>query len=249
MTRSEFNGFREGNYFVTWRPSCQQLERVHQLRADVFCHELGWVKPARQTERDEFDQSAVHIVLSDEYSYALAAIRLLHHDVPWMLDTVFRNLWATDAVLKHRDTMEVSRLAVSKEARNLRLENGRRLVELLYKGVYMYSKLHAVRHLYMVTSNVVHRHLNSLGLPCEALAPPQRMQDGVLALVAKLDWTHFARYTEHLCWYQTGCPVEPQNVRYSETPVRGDSRAFWPVATGEALPPVAEPGSYSLQIA
>lgn len=205
MFATDIVGLLECGYLATWELTPPELHRIKQLRGEVFSRELGWVgTDANCEERDEFDAGSVPIALLDEHSEIVGSLRLTRHDKPWMLDTVFRELDPCRIVVKCEDTAEVSRLLVVRKSRNIRLANGRHLCDLLYKATYLYCQLQSVRYLYMVTSNVVLRHLRQSGLPCLPLTPPYRMSDGVRAVVVRLDWGALAERPAVAAWYNSG---------------------------------------------
>ncbi len=215
MSEIAFAGFQEQGYRVSWAITGSESAQVHALRAEVFCRELGWVGSADDTvERDEFDAGSVHVAVVDERSNVVAAVRLTGGDSPWMLDSVFRRLAGPGLVEKGPHTAEASRLVVARSSRAERLLDGRRTCDLVYKGTYAYCVLKRIRHVYMVTSDVVLRHMLRTGLPCVALAPPTRMPDGVNALAVKLDWSQLSRSAALAYWYESGwreslwCPDE-----------------------------------------
>jgi N-acyl-L-homoserine lactone synthetase len=138
-----------------------------------------------------------------------------------MLDSVFRRLAAPELVKKRSDTAEASRLVVAKSSRVTRLPDGRRTCDLVYKGAYAYCVTNGVRHVYMVTSDVVLRHMLRTGLPCVALAAPVRMPDGVTAVAVKLDWPHLYRVPALASWYRSGWESRPTHCREIICPVHG----------------------------
>ncbi len=199
------DGFEEQGYRVTWELTPSQLRQVHALRADVFCRELGWVgAPEDKAEWDEFDATSIHVAVLDKSSDVVAAVRLTGCDAPWMLDTVFSALAPPGLVVKDADAVEASRLLVSQRSRDPRFGNRVRTCDLVYKGAYAYCRTNGIRYVYMVTSDVVLRHLQRTGLPCEPLAPPRRMPDGVRALVVKVDWSQLPRSPSVAAWYESG---------------------------------------------
>jgi N-acyl-L-homoserine lactone synthetase len=195
---------------------------VHALRADVFCRELGWVgTPEDEAEWDEFDPSSTHVAVLDERAEVVAAVRVTGHDARWMLDSIFHALARTGLVEKRPGTAEASRLVVARRWRKMRLGSGMRTCDLLYKGAYAYCTTRAIRHVYMVTSDVVLRHMVRTGLPCEPLAGPIRMPDGVNAMTVKLDWTELPRSPALAAWYESGW--RRPDVRRRARTVDGDA--------------------------
>jgi N-acyl-L-homoserine lactone synthetase len=205
----EATGFHEGPYHVTWVPNVSEIQALHRLRADVFCRELRWVGCRNDpVERDEFDGAAAHIVVVDPAGEVAATLRLIPGDARWMLDEVFRNLVAGRAILRRSDAAEASRLAVAKRARGAgsRLDNGRRLADVVYKAAYVFCILHHIRYVYMVVSDTVLRHMSGAGLPCIPIAPPTVMPDGVSAVPVVLDWERLVNGAIR-AWYEEGVRV------------------------------------------
>jgi N-acyl-L-homoserine lactone synthetase len=210
MDATRLGGFYEEGYRVSWRLTPSELRRAHALRADVFCRELRWVGSSHVAlERDEFDGDSVHLAVFEGGSRLVAAVRLTRGDAPWMLDTVFRHLLPSHGALRRSGAVEASRLAVAPESRNARLAGGKRVCDLLYKAAHAFCRAHGVRTAYMVTSDVVLRHMTRAGLPCAAMAAPTLMPDGVRALPVVLDWHALRRDPALHRWYMTGWRAPP----------------------------------------
>jgi N-acyl-L-homoserine lactone synthetase len=211
MHGSRLTGFHEDDYRVSWQLTQPELRRAHELRAEVFCRELKWVGSRDDAlERDEFDGDSVHIGVFEGGTRLVASVRLTHEGAPWMLDTVFQHL--LPAPIQRRHAMEASRLAVTTQSRNVRLKNGRRVCDLLYKSAYAYCSLRGVRYLYMVTSDIVLRHMTRACLPCVPLARPKRMPDGVAAVPVVLNWDRIRDVPALRRWYDEGWSSSPQLV-------------------------------------
>lgn len=189
MIDASIDGFRECDYRISWNLTDVEQHKVSELRAEVFCRELGWTgSPENRTERDEFDDDSTHIAVFDERSEPIGAVRLIKSVAPWMLDTVFTELAPASRIAKGFDTAEASRLAVNRRWRGKCLENGMRACDLVYKAAYVYCRVNAIRYLYLVTSDIVLAHMRRSGLPCEAISAPRLMPDGVCALTVVIDW-------------------------------------------------------------
>src|SRR3954468_13850340 len=99
------DGFQEHGYRITWKPTLSELRKVSELRAEVFCRELGWTgSPEDRVERDEFDDGSTHIAVLDEESEVIGAVRMTRSGAPWMLDTVFSALAPEREIAKGSDT-------------------------------------------------------------------------------------------------------------------------------------------------
>jgi N-acyl-L-homoserine lactone synthetase len=211
------NGFQEHGYRITWRLTHSELRKVSELRADVFCRELGWTgSPDDRMERDEFDANSTHVAVLDTNSEVIGAVRLINSRAPWMLDTVFGGLAPASRITKDSNTAEASRLAVNRRWRGQRLGKGRRVCDLLYKAAYVYCRTNGIRYLYMVVSDVVLEHMLRSGLPCERIAAPRQMSDGVRAVAVVLDWKRMHEIARLADWYESGWQMSPVNQNAME---------------------------------
>jgi len=203
-------GFHEYDYRITWRLAPTELRKVSELRADVFCRELGWTGTREdRVEWDEFDHDSTHIAVLDGQSEVVGAVRLIASRAPWMLDTVFSALAPAGRITRAADAAEASRLAVHRHWRGKRLGNGRRACDLLYKAAYVYCRINGIRYLYMVVSDTVLKHMQRSGLPCRELGAPRQMPDGVLASTVVLDWTRIREIPTIADWYASGWQMPP----------------------------------------
>jgi N-acyl-L-homoserine lactone synthetase len=199
------NGFQDQGCWITWRLTALELCRVSELRAEVFCRELGWAgSPQDQTERDEFDDDSTHIAVLGERSEVIGSVRVIPSQAPWMLDTVFSGLAPANRIAKQADAAEASRLAVHRRWRGRRLQNGMRACDLVYKAAYVYCRINGIRYLYMVTSDIVLEHMQRSGLPCREITTPKQMPDGVRATTAVLDWNLICESPALADWYESG---------------------------------------------
>jgi N-acyl-L-homoserine lactone synthetase len=200
-------GFREHGCRIAWQLTPSELRKVSELRAEVFCRELGWTgSPDDRVERDEFDEDSTHVAVLDEQSELIGAVRMIKSGAPWMLDTVFSGLASASGITKGSDTAEASRLVMHRRWRGRRLNNGMRASELIYKAAYVYCRAHGIRYLYMVISDVVIELMRRSGLPCRALGAPWQMPDGVCAVTAVIDWNKI-RELPLADWYESGWQV------------------------------------------
>lgn len=211
MTNQTAIGIREGCYDVKWHLTNEELQQTFRLRADVFCRELQWVGSRDvDTERDAIDDDTVHLAASSKGSGALATVRLTPARAPWMLDHVFRDILPVGIGFHERQQgMDASRLAVAKDARHARLDNGARISDLMYKAAYVFCRISGVRYLYIVTSGVVLRHMTAAGLPCFPLAPAKPMANGVLAIPTVIDWLALDPSTSLYEWYDSVTLLAP----------------------------------------
>ncbi len=151
----------------------QELEKLYQLRYDVYCMQKGFLDPANypdKLETDVFDQHSLHFGAFDKLGNALGTLRLIQNsDIGFpMLDHC--EIDVPDEILQKAG--EISRLAVSKMIRKRRgdgeygmvLEGGpvdekikspprhnrRRhrpaIVVGLYKNLYQESRKNGITH-------------------------------------------------------------------------------------------------------
>jgi N-acyl-L-homoserine lactone synthetase len=213
-------GFQEYGYRIAWRLSPSELREVSELRADVFGRELGWTATQEGgVERDEFDDDSTHLAVLDSQSGVVGAVRLIASRAPWMLDTVFSALGPDGGIARAADAAEASRLAVHRRWRGKRLGDGMRACDLLYKAAYVYCRIHGIRYLYMVVSDIVLAHMQRAGLPCCAIGAARLMPDGVRAVAVVLDWARIREIPKLAAWYasgwearRTGLPSSPERA-------------------------------------
>jgi len=217
---SSIEGFQECGYRVAWSLTASEQRKVSELRAEVFCRELGWTGTREDSvECDEFDDASTHIAVFDENSELIGAVRMINAVAPWMLDNVFANLGPSTPIDKAFDTAEASRLAVNRRWRGKRLGNGMRACDLIYKAAYVYCKLNSIRYLYLVTSDIVLAHMQRSGLPCRALSTPRLMPDGVRALTVVIDWDRIRETPALAAWFEsTPAPAAAQSTARAAQP-------------------------------
>src|SRR5262245_39011611 len=204
MPDTAIEGFQEYGYRVAWRLTLSELWKVSELRAEVFCRELGWTgSPEDRAERDEFDDDSTHVAVLDDQSEVIGAVRMIKSRAPWMLDTVFSGLVSASGITKGADTAEASRLAVHRRWRGKRLENGMRACDLVYKAAYVYCRSNGIRYLYMVVSDIVIEHMQRSGLPCQPIGAPRQMPDGVRAMAVVIDWHRIHEIPRLARWYES----------------------------------------------
>lgn len=210
MPSSMMDGFQEHDYRITWRLTRSELRKVGELRADVFCRELGWTGcPDDRIEQDQFDDDSTYIAVFDGQSEVIGAVRLIRSRAPWMLDTVFSELAPATRITKGSDTAEASRLAVHRRWRGKRLGNGMRACDLVYKAAYAYCRINGIRYLYMVVSDIVLQHMQRSGLPCQQISAMRQMPDGVRAATVMLDWSRIRETPRLADWCASGWQMPP----------------------------------------
>lgn len=170
-----------------------QLKQAYQLRAAVFCRELGWVgHVAQRHEIDEFDQFVHHLGIETQNNIS-SYLRIHPAGSPWMIDSVFRHVVPPDAALHKAGTCEVSRLAVAREYRgNLKFE-GYSLFCRTMQLMYTFCQLNSIHTIFTIVSVPVLRLLQDNGLPfkeADSLSLPSGRDTPVFAT---LSWPDFLR--------------------------------------------------------
>ncbi|WP_455218880.1 acyl-homoserine-lactone synthase [Kaarinaea lacus] len=184
----------------------QYVFEYYHLRASVFRSELRWLgSPSDDIDVDPLDTNAVHFLTVSPGDKVIAALRILPAKETWMLDEYFPALIPSDITLHNADACEISRLAVDKAWRNYQIDSDLTVAEVLYKGVFQYCLSHQIRVCNMVTTRALVCHLRKKGLPVKVIGS-QRMPDGLLAIMAQLDWFSFIgrnsqRSPARLSWY------------------------------------------------
>lgn len=186
--------------------SSQYSFEYYHLRASVFRSELRWIgTPSDNVDIDPLDTNAVHFYTLSPGDKVIAALRILPANESWMLDEYFPKLIPADSTLHTSDACEISRLAVDKEWRNYQINSDLTVAEVLYKGVFQYCLSHQIRVCNMVTTRALVCHLRKKGMPVKVVGR-QRMPDGLLAVMAQLDWYSFINRNSQqspgrLSWY------------------------------------------------
>ena len=184
----------------------QYMYDYYDLRASVFRSELRWIgAPSDNIDIDPLDTNAVHFFTLSPSNKVIAALRILPANEKWMLEEYFPDLVPKDTALHTSDACEISRLAVDKEWRNYQIDSDLTVAEVLYKGVFQYCLSHQVRTCNMVTTRALVSHLRKKGLPVKIIGR-KRMPDGLLAIMAQLDWYSFINKNSQQCptrlsWY------------------------------------------------
>jgi N-acyl-L-homoserine lactone synthetase len=199
---------QEEGYTTFWPADREQLQESYQLRARVFCHELGWVSSGgRSIEVDEFDVSAQHLVVTNSSGLVVATLRSLDCCQTWHMERYFINILPENfSRLKQPDSIEISRMAVDRGFRGLDVSGSRGVADLLYKGAFRFCMASGVSFAYCVVSLPVFKHMQMRGMPVTRIGPAVKMDDGVTALAAVLNWrTLFeardSRSRELLNWF------------------------------------------------
>ncbi|MGA2191848.1 MAG: acyl-homoserine-lactone synthase [Nitrospirota bacterium] len=188
--------FEEAGYSVREIISDGDLQKSYELRHRVFCEELEWVpRSSTGAEIDRYDEQAVAIGVFDPQDRLVAYMRLLRAEGAYMIEEEFKAMVDSGHNISHeKGTAELSRLCIAPEARKdtVKTKSGRYSISvLLLKGIYYWSKLNRVRHLYGVMEHKTYRLAWAKGFPLKLLGEPQIMPDGVVAVGILLDWQEF----------------------------------------------------------
>lgn len=182
-------------YFTRWPLNASERWSAYSLRAQVFGDELAWAKPSTNgLEMDEFDKTSVHFGIFCPQGQIVATARVTPAGQPWMLDSCFLSLRPSELPqYQYAHACEISRLALSPTLRSRPIHPGVLVVDLMYKALFHFCRLHAIQHGYVVITPPMLRHMRQRGLVCRQITPFKRMQDGVYAGVALVDWEILAQ--------------------------------------------------------
>jgi len=186
--------FYESGYWIRSMESDEDRMQAYRLRHTVFCDTIKWVPPHPSgLEMDRYDSFATSLGIFGEDGELAGMVRFLPPDHPFMLETDFSALVGEDhTIRKQANTVELSRLTLSRR----HLLSGRTAPlcpsTLLYRGIYQWSVANGVRFLYLVVEQRFLRALLMAGFPCEIIGqikplPPAR----VTSVAAILDWEAF----------------------------------------------------------
>jgi N-acyl-L-homoserine lactone synthetase len=179
----QHSGFR-----VTCSPSPALLRSAFQLRAEVFCRELGWVGTTEsELEVDGFDAEVVHLCVEKD-SRAVAYLRIHPWWSRWMLRTVFATALPADYAGGGPASCEVSRLAVAPAFRSAVRASVPSPTILLYSYLNAFCALNGYASVEMIVSDRVLRSLRRSGLPCVENSALIRSTDADAPVYASLRW-------------------------------------------------------------
>ena len=164
--------FSEGNFLVKTIETKEEMIQAYQLRHRVFAERLKWVpERADRLEADVYDAWSTSIGVFNDEMDLLGLVRMTHAPVPFMLESEFSAcLVGSHLVRKETDTAEITRLAVDPHIADRGLSA--RLMKAIFKGMYQWCLLHAVRYTYMVVEERLLRVVQRMGWPCHAIGAP-----------------------------------------------------------------------------
>ena len=168
-----------------------RLTQAYELRAKVFCSELGWVGHQGQLrEVDAFDGSVWHLGVLAQGKLA-AYLRVHPYWAPWMIDSVFSDIAPTGCSLRRPGVCEVSRLAVAPAFRRFAFSDDQTATGLILKLLYNFCFQNKIDKVYMIGTNRLLRALRLHGLPCHPSPGDHHQPDRDAPIFATLDWDEF----------------------------------------------------------
>lgn len=177
------------HYQITHNPTTQQMDKLHQLRAEVFCRELAWVgSPEDKREYDNFDNTTTHLGLFVR-GQATGYLRIHHHNSPWMINTIFNQLLPDSAPTPQDvNACEVSRLLIESSHRGKTKVNNYPPIHLLLSYLQNYCSSKNIRYVYMVVTPATRVVFAKIGFKSTPLYKAVKMKDGCYAMAAILDF-------------------------------------------------------------
>ena len=160
--------------------SADILDSMFRLRSAAFSDRLGWdVKSVRGREVDDFDDlDPTYMVARDRQypSRALGCWRLLRTTGPYMLRDVFPELLDGAPVPDDPRVWEISRYAVTPDARTGRPGFGFGDISVaMWRRLFSFSREAGIDTFVAVTTVSVERLVAKLGLRIERFGPARRI--------------------------------------------------------------------------
>jgi acyl homoserine lactone synthase len=160
--------------------SADILDSMHQLRSAAFSERLGWdVRSVGGRECDAFDDhDPTYMVVREKNrpNLALGCWRLLPTTGPYMLRDVFPELLDGAPAPAHPRIWEISRYAVTPDAKAARPGLGFGDISLaMWRRLYAFSQDAGIDAFVAVTTTAVERLVARLGLTIERFGPPRRV--------------------------------------------------------------------------
>lgn len=152
------------------------LEQIQHLRYDVYCLERHFEHQARfpdGRERDEYDDSAVHLAAHDERGVVATVRLVLDSPVGFPLEAYVDTLYREFADLPRDRTAEISRLIVAKSHRHLHPDGVDYPVLFgLFREIYQTSVSLGIEHLVAVMERRLWRLARGFGFHFRAIGDP-----------------------------------------------------------------------------
>ena len=154
---------------------------IHHLRYQAFRERLHWDIPTiGERERDDYDDlHPVYAIIRDGSS-VVACCRLLPTTNRYMLRNTFPELLGNQAAPMAPDVWEISRFAVTKEARGGLGFSA--LPAAMIREIVRYANANGIREYVFVTTVAFERLLRRMGVALERFSPP--LQIGVEKSIA-----------------------------------------------------------------
>lgn len=184
--------FREDKLLVKTLSDDEDLTASYRLRHQVFADRLQWVANSDdELEVDAYDAFATSVGLFDDERKLRGIFRMVRPPYPFMIEKEFRPcLYANYEIRKEQDTAEITRFALDPTLTEKGLSS--RLMLILIKGVYQWSRQNEVPYMYMVVEKRFLRVLRGIGLSCEAISTAVSLPPaGAVSIAAVLDWKRF----------------------------------------------------------
>lgn len=176
-------------YYVTFIQSAVENAEIHKLRHEVFSKELNRVPyDENEMDIDEHDFHAKHLALFDPKDQLIGTVRLVDSSRPWIIENNLSELTTPGFKLEKGPlSAEVTKLAIRKGKRNLKIDENTYTIDLLMKGLFIYASYQGYMTLYTTISDVVFEMFKKRGICCEALGAPNQIENGMVGVATTLN--------------------------------------------------------------
>lgn len=150
------------------------VDSLARYRYQVFVERLGWELPAAPGyEQDQFDHAGtVHIVARSPQGQIVGCGRLLPTTGPYLLESVFPQLFNGLPIPRHEQVWELSRFAAMDVDGGQPLTRADYMAERVLLQALRFCHARGVTHLLAVSTPPVERLLLRAGVECQRLGPP-----------------------------------------------------------------------------
>ena len=135
------------------------IDDVIKFRSAAYAHSGRSPEQQDAWSRDDFDQSATHVLMYDEDEKIIGAVRIIDGE-RWTIEDYF------DFEYDKVNGVEFGRLAISK-----RSHNGQRVLAELIKAACRYCIEKRRTHFYGFVIARLRRELEKMGVPFQVLSP------------------------------------------------------------------------------
>jgi N-acyl-L-homoserine lactone synthetase len=206
--------FYEDGFSVKTLEGVKEKYDAFKLRKKIFCDELHWVEcQNRKIEIDSYDAHAILIGALDWSEELIGVLRIIPAQRPMMIEKEFISLIAApNQIRKTRNTIEISRMGVSKSIgsrRRIQVSNA------LCEAVFHWCTIHYVRFVYMVIEQKMLRNINLMGARCKRIGPVRIFPDGNKPFATIVDLSSMdspKRWSLHVKF-----PQQPEQNRMATT--------------------------------